>query len=33
MSNSIGWQEIAEINNLAEECYGVADKMMEARNA
>lgn len=33
MSNSIGWQEIAELNNLAEECYGVADAMMEARNA
>ena len=32
MSNSIGWQEIAELHNLAEECYGVADAMLEARN-
>jgi hypothetical protein len=31
MSDSIGWQEIAEWHDLAEECYGVADAMMKAR--
>lgn len=32
MSESIGWEEIAEWHNLAEECYGVADAMLTERN-
>jgi hypothetical protein len=31
MSNDIGWEEIAEWHNLAEECYGVANAMLKAR--
>jgi hypothetical protein len=31
MSDDIGWQEIAEWHNLAEECFGVADAMLKAR--
>lgn len=31
MSDSIGWEEIAEWHNLGEECYGVADAMLKAR--
>ena len=31
MRNDIGWQEIGEWHYLSEECYGVADAMMEAR--
>ena len=31
MSDNIGWEEIAEWHNLAEECYGVANAMLKAR--
>ena len=31
MSDSIGWEEIAEWHSLGEECYGVADAMLKAR--
>jgi hypothetical protein len=31
MSEDIGWEEIAEWHNLAEECYGVANAMLKAR--
>ena len=31
LGNQIGWEEIAKNFDLAEECYGVADAMMEAR--